>query len=250
MKGTTCGGQGHCDIVRMSSGHDNQESIQVTAGKRKTALRAVGGSAKRRRSSSRGQQRKAKILSAATRLFLSQGYGETSIDAIVEKSGGSKATLYSYYPTKADLFRAVVDSIVSTQEGPQLKSLDNVREALVNFAEHRLAVVFSSNHRALMRLIISERERFPDIARMYYEQGPLRSHSVLRDYFEALIEKGLLDIRSADEACEFFRGMLMHQRYIEQLYLDASPLSPEEIGVKARHVVDRFLEAYHQAESK
>ena len=198
--------------------------------------------------STRGQQRKAKILSAATKLFLSSGYGETSIDAIVERSGGSKATLYSYYPTKADLFRAVVDSIVTYQEGPELDSLDDVRETLVAFAEHRLRVVFSRNHRALMRLIISERERFPDIARMYYEQGPLHSHIVLRDYFDVLIERGVLDIRSADEACEFFRGMLMHQRYIEQLYLDASPLSEEEVGVRARHVVERFLESYHQAE--
>jgi TetR/AcrR family transcriptional repressor of mexJK operon len=223
----------------------------VAARKQKPDLKAVGGnSGEEQRISSRGQQRKAKILSAATRLFLSKGYGETSIDAIVEKSGGSKATLYSYYPTKADLFRAVVDSIVTTQEGPVLGSLDNVRKTLVTFAEHRLGVIFSNNHRALMRLIISERERFPDIARMYYEQGPLHSHMVLRDYFEALIDKDLLDIRSADEACEFFRGMLMHQRYIEQLYLDASPLSAEEIGVKARHVVDRFLEAYHQADKK
>ena len=187
-------------------------------------------------------------MSAATKLFLSDGYGETSIDAIVEKSGGSKATLYSYYPTKADLFRAVVDSIVTTQEGPVLGSLENVRETLVTFSEHRLGIVFSSNHRALMRLIISERDRFPDIARMYYEQGPLHSHMVLRDYFEILIERGVLDIRSADEACEFFRGMLLHQLYIEQLYLGASPLSAEELGVKARHVVDRFLEAYHQAD--
>lgn len=222
----------------------------MAARKQKAALKAVVASGgKRQRVSSRGQQRKAKILSAATRLFLSQGYGETSIDAIVEKSGGSKATLYSYYPTKADLFRAVVDSIVTSHEGPQLESFDNVRDTLVKFAEQRLAIVFSSNHRALMRLIISERERFPDIARMYYEQGPLHSHMVLRDYFEVLIDKGVLFIRSADEACEFFRGMLMHQRYIEQLYLDASPLSAEEIGVKARHVVDRFLEAYQRSDT-
>ena len=221
----------------------------MAASQEKPALKAVdGGTKKRQRMSSRGQQRKAKILSAATGLFLSDGYGETSIDAIVEKSGGSKATLYSYYPTKADLFRAVVDSIVTTQEGPELGSLENVRETLVTFSEQRLRVVFSSNHRALMRLIISERDRFPDIARMYYEQGPLHSHMVLRDYFEILIERRVLDIRSADEACEFFRGMLLHQLYIEQLYLGASPLSGEELGVKARHVVDRFLEAYHQAD--
>lgn len=197
--------------------------------------------------SSRGQQRKAKILAAATQLFLKVGYGETSIDAIVEKSGGSKATLYSFYPTKADLFRAVVDSIVTNDEGPELRSLNNVRDTLVTFAEHRLRVVFSRKHRALMRLIIAERDRFPDIARMYYEQGPLHGHNLLRDYFEALIGQGLIEIRSADEASEFFRGMLMHQRYIDQLFLDAPVPSAEEVGVRARHVVDRFLDAYHQS---
>jgi len=244
-----------CDIVRCGGGQHRatrQDGVTIVADNRENpALKAVAGDAERRQPvSSRGQQRKAKILSAATNLFLSEGYGETSIDSIVERAGGSKATLYSYYPTKADLFRAVVDSIVTTHEGPKLRSLDKVRDTLVNFAEHRLGVVFSRNHRALTRLIIAERDRFPDIARMYYEQGPLRGHTVLRDYFEVLIEKGLIDIRSADEASEFFRGMLMHQRYIEQLYLDASPLSAEEIGVKARHVVDRFLEAYHQADSE
>lgn len=197
--------------------------------------------------SSRGQQRKAKILAAATQLFLKVGYGETSIDAIVENSGGSKATLYSFFPTKADLFRAVVDSIVTNHEGPELKSLDNVRDTLVTFAEHRLRVVFSRKHRALMRLIIAERDRFPDIARMYYEQGPLHGHNLLRDYFESLISQRLIDIRSADEASEFFRGMLMHQRYIDQLFLDAPVPLAEEVSVRARHVVDRFLEAYHQS---
>jgi len=185
-------------------------------------------------------------LSAATELFLSVGYGATSIDAIVERSGGSKATLYSYYPTKADLFRAVVDSIVTSDDDAELQSLDNVRDTLVRFAEHRLLVVFSSKHQALMGLIIAERVRFKDIARMYYERGPLRSHMLLRDYFETLIEKGLIDIRSADEASEYFRGMLMHQRYIDQLFLEGPMPSAEEVSVRARHVVDRFLEAYHQ----
>lgn len=215
--------------------------------KKKAATKKAGAGKKQTLPvSSRGHRRKAMILSAATELFLSVGYGETSIDAIVEKSGGSKATLYSYYPTKADLFRAVVDGIVTGAEGTELHSFDNIRDTLVHFAEHRLRVVFSRKHRALMRLIIAERDRFKDIARMYYERGPLRSHTILRDYFETLIDKGLIDIRSPEEASEFFRGMLMHQRYIDQLYLDSPVPSVEEVSVRARHVVDRFLEAYHQ----
>ena len=212
----------------------------MAARKKKTRKNSVPASA-------RGQQRKARILAAATKLFLKDGYGETSIDAIVSESGGSKATLYSFYPTKADLFRAVVDSIVASGESAELKSLDNVRDTLVHFSEQRLRVVFSRKHRALMRLIIAERDRFPDIARMYYERGPLHGDTLLRDYFETLIDKGLIDIQSAVEASEFFRGMLMHQRYIDQLYLNAPVPSAEEVSVRARHVVDRFLEAYHQS---
>jgi len=212
----------------------------LAAKKKKASKKSVPASA-------RGQQRKARILAAATKLFLKDGYGETSIDAIVAESGGSKATLYSFYPTKADLFRAVIDSIVVSAESAELKSFDNVRDTLVNFSEQRLRVVFSRKHRALMRLIIAERDRFPDIARMYYERGPLHGDTLLRDYFETLIEKGLIDIQSAVEASEFFRGMLMHQRYIDQLYLNAPVPSAEEVSVRARHVVDRFLEAYHQS---
>ena len=195
--------------------------------------------------SKRGHRRKAKILSAATDLFLSGGYGATSIDAIVEKSGGSKATLYSYYPTKADLFRAVVDSIVSSTEYSELQPTPDIRDTLVQHAEHRMLIVFSREHRALMRLIIAERDNFQDIAQMYYERGPLRSHRLLRDYFETLIKRGLIDIASAEEATDFFRGMLMHQRYVDQLYLDMPVPSAEEVAERSRHVVDRFLEAYH-----
>lgn len=226
---------------------DTVEARYLAAREKKMATKSnVASKKKSLPVSSRGHQRKAKILSAATDLFLSMGYGETSIDAIVDKSGGSKATLYSYYPTKADLFRAVVDSIVSDDDAGELQSFDNIRDTLVHFAEHRLLVVFSRQHRALMGLIIAERDRFKDIARMYYERGPLRGHMLLRDYFETLIDKGLIDIRSADEASEFFRGMLMHQRYIDQLFLDGPMPSAEELSVRARHVVDRFLEAYHQ----
>lgn len=199
--------------------------------------------------SSRGLRRRARILAAATDLFLSAGYGDTSIDAILQAAGGSKATLYSYFPTKADLFRAVVDSIVTDQEAPVLQSSNDFREVLVVFAEHRLRIVFSAKHRALIRLIIAERERFPDIARMFYERGPQRSHNELRQYFEQLIDQDLLVIRSADEACRFFHGMLMHQRFIEQLYLDTRPLSAEESRVHARHAVDRFLEAYRRPDA-
>lgn len=197
-------------------------------------------------SSKRGQLRKASILKAATTLFLKHGYGETSVNMIVARSGGSKATFYSYFPTKDVVLRAVVDSIVSNREEPELQPTEDIRTALRIYAEHRLRVVFSRRHQALLGLIVAERERFPDIALMYFERGPRRSHDLLVEYMRQLQEHGRLGIESAEESAEFFIGMLLHQWYISQLFLRSAPPTTEAMRQRADHVVGRFLEAFRK----
>ena len=197
-------------------------------------------------SSKRGQKRKASILAAATKLFLENGYGETSVNMIIARSGGSKATFYSYFPTKDVLLRAVVDDIVLNREEPELQPSEDIRTALCTFAEQRLRIVFSRQHQALLRLIIAERTRFPDIALMYFERGPKRSHDLLVEYMRELQERGLLDIESAAESAEFFIGMLLHQWYISELFLHSAAPTPEAMRQRADHVVGRFLEAFRK----
>ncbi len=194
--------------------------------------------------SSRGRERLARILEAATELFLRDGYGATSIDSILERSGGSKATLYSYFPAKDDLFRAVVDEVVSNDAQPQLDVSRDIRTTLVEFAVQRLESVFSERHRALMRLVIAERERFPDLAQMYYERGPRLARRLLFDYFGTLKRQSLLEVDTAEEAAEFFIGMVLHQWYIEILLLGAEVPTGEAIRRRAERCVDNFLFAF------
>lgn len=212
------------------------------AGKRQGSVADINRHAPQ---SSRGRERRARILKAATELFLKTGYGETSIDAIVEKSGGSKATLYAYFPTKDDLFRAVVEGVVSNRKEPELDASAEVRAALVAFGVQRMQVVFSQHHRALLRLIIAERERFPDIARLYYDIGPMRSHDLLVDYLTELKERGLLNAENPAESADFFIGMLLHQWYINQAFTRTAPPSLEEMRYRADRVVDSFLGLFH-----
>lgn len=179
-------------------------------------------------------------------MFLKHGYGETSVDTIITRSGGSKATFYSYFPTKDMLLRAVVDGIVSNREEPELQPSEDIRTALVTFAEQRMQIVFSRQHRALLGLIIAERKRFPDIASMYFERGPKRSHDLLVGYMQELKDRGRLDIEDAEESAEFFIGMLLHQWYIGQLYLHSAPPTPVAMRQRADHVVGRFLEAFRK----
>jgi TetR/AcrR family transcriptional repressor of mexJK operon len=196
--------------------------------------------------SSRGRERRARILEAATELFLAAGYGDTSVDAILERSGGSKATLYSYFPTKEDLFRAVIENVIWTREWPQLEPSDDARTVLLEYGVQRMMAVFSERHMALLRLIIAEGQRFPDIAQTYYELGPGGGRDALAGYLRELEQRGLLDVAQPAEAAEFFVGMLFHQWYTMLLYSNAPPPTEEDIRARSERVVDRFLEAYRR----
>jgi TetR/AcrR family transcriptional repressor of mexJK operon len=198
-------------------------------------------------SSRRGHQRKASIVKAATTLFLENGYSETSVNTIVARSGGSKATFYSYFPSKDVLLRAVVDGIVSNREEAKLQSSEDIRSALVTYSEHRMRIVFSNQHQALLRLIISECARIPDIAEMYYKRGPQRSHDLLVNYMQELKDLGRLEIASPEESAEFFIGMLLHQWYLGQLFLRSGPPSTKAMRERADHVVGLFLEAFRKS---
>jgi AcrR family transcriptional regulator len=196
--------------------------------------------------SARGRARLARMLAAATELFLRDGYEQTSIDAILVRSGGSKATLYAYFPTKEDLFRAVIDGVVINNAQPKLDLARDKRAVLTEWAVDRLHVIFSPRHRAILRLIIAERERFPDLAQLYYERGPQRSHAMLVDYLAALKRNESLDVDEPEEAAEFFVGMLIHKWYKELLFLAATSPSDTALQQRAEHVVSRFLEAFHR----
>jgi TetR/AcrR family transcriptional regulator, mexJK operon transcriptional repressor len=197
--------------------------------------------------SARGRARLTKILNAATELFLEVGYEQTSIDAILVRSGGSKSTLYAYFPTKEDLFRSVIDSVVDNSDlGAALDISSNARFALTEFAVSRQRVVLSPRHRAVVGLVIAERDRFPDLAQIYWERGPQRSGRQLITYLEALRNREILAIDDAEEAAEFFIGMIF-QRWVRPLYYVNLPAPSEEIiRARAERVVARFWAAYRR----
>jgi AcrR family transcriptional regulator len=185
------------------------------------------------------------MLEVAAELFLSDGYEQTSIDAILVRSGGSKATLYAYFPTKEDLFRAVIDSVVEHSHRPvEFDTTSDARVVLTEFAASRLRVVVSPRHRAILGLIVAERERFPDLARMYLERGPKRSEGLLVVHLETLKRNGLIDVTDVTEAAEFFIGMLKQRWNAQLLFVPAPPPSDTAIREHAERVVDRFLAAF------
>src|SRR3954452_10089027 len=65
----------------------------------------------------RTQQTRERILAAAQKMFLQQGYLATSTDALLAEAGiASKETLYRYYPSKEELFTAVLRRLTGEQQ--------------------------------------------------------------------------------------------------------------------------------------
>lgn len=126
------------------------------------------------------------IVEIATRAFLDQGYAATSMSAIADEIGGSKATLWSHFGSKEELFTAVIDHLV-IRFGCELEEtlIDNVFtvEGLRRYCQRFLAKVLSDDGIALFRLIIAEGARSPEINVVFHVRAPAPMLRRLAQYF-------------------------------------------------------------------
>ncbi|HEY4551930.1 MAG TPA: TetR/AcrR family transcriptional regulator [Bacillaceae bacterium] len=95
----------------------------------------------RPRQDQKAKPTKAVILEAATWLFLDQGYQSVSMDEVAKESGVTKATVYYYYATKADLFTDAMVQMMIRIRGQIMNLLSGdqpLRERLLNVAKSHL----------------------------------------------------------------------------------------------------------------
>jgi len=123
-----------------------------------------------------------RILEVATALFLSEGYGATSIEAVAERAGISKRTFYHRFDNKAALFAAVVHRIIEQIRPPPgvpLLEGATLHKILRRLAGLILQAALSPQAIALHRLITAESLRFPNLARAVYDEGWAREATTL-----------------------------------------------------------------------
>lgn len=116
--------------------------------------------------SSRAGEVEERILDAAGRLFLARGFEGTSCDQVASLARAGKASIYARYPNKEALFAAVIRRDVGHGSGaterapPELPLRDRLITAGTSIVEHALR----PDAVALMRLIVAEAARFPELA--------------------------------------------------------------------------------------
>ena len=115
-----------------------------------------------------------RILDVATALFLTDGYGATTIEAVAKRAGISKRTFYHRFTDKAELFSAVVHRVIAQIRPPPNVPLlqgASLEEVLRRLARMILQAALSPPALALHRLVTAESGRFPELIQAVARAG-------------------------------------------------------------------------------
>ena len=142
----------------------------------------------------RKEDRPQEIADAAFEAFAENGYAATRIDDVARRAGVSKGLTYLYYKTKEDLFKAVVrnvvvrrvDALLVTVATTELSSEEFIRGPLLDFMKR----VPGSPIAIVIRLLISEGPRHPDLVDYYYDNVVARGLEAIRRFVERGVERG------------------------------------------------------------
>ncbi len=188
-----------------------------------------------------------RILQAATELFLEQGYGSTSIEAVAARAGISKRTFYDRFEDKAVLFTAVVHYIIEQIRPPAdvpLLAGASLPQILQRLAGLILKAALSPQALALHRLVTGESSRFPELALAVETEG---RQNEATDLIAGLLARehpdGKIGIEDQRFAADQFIYMVVTLPQRRALGF-GTPMSAAELELWARKVVSLFLEGY------
>jgi TetR/AcrR family transcriptional repressor of mexJK operon len=191
-------------------------------------------------------ERRAAILEIARVAFLHDGYAATSMSQIAAKLGGSKATLYSYFPSKKDLFFAVVDA-ESAWVMEYLYKIDthsDIREASAQFCRCYITMILSDEIIAFERIVTAEAARFPEIGQAAYEFGYKRGLDRMEELMRQGMEAKLLRPANPRLAAEYLLNLCAGHLHQMRLWNLIAAATPEQIETQIALVTAAFMALY------
>lgn len=148
----------------------------------------------------RKEARPGELLAAALDLFVEKGFAATRAEEVAQRAGVSKGTLFLYFPSKEDLFKAVVrqnigQSIVEGQA--ELAAFTGPTTQMIPYLMHKWWESFGSTKASgLNKLMMSEATNFPDLAAFYYAEVIEPNHRLVKSVIQRGIDRG--EFRSVD----------------------------------------------------
>ena len=163
--------------------------------------RAEDAQGKRER---RKEARPGELLDAALDLFVEKGFAATRAEEVAARAGVSKGTLFLYFPSKEELFKAVVRENISGRFAEWNQDFETFEGSTADMVRHCMQVWWEriGNTRAsgITKLIISEARNFPEIAAFYHQEVIGPGETLIRRILQRGIDRGEFHIEDLDYA--------------------------------------------------
>lgn len=153
------------------------------------------------------ERRHQSLLSAATRLFLENGWDGASVDEISRQSGVAKRFIYARYPDKAALFVAALqrylDEQIEVLHKAEAQPID-IEHGLYGLGERLLEIALRPETLAFHRLLIAEAPKFPDLAKLFADRNRRRVIGEISDVLSGYASRGRIQCGDLETIAEQF----------------------------------------------
>lgn len=175
------------------------------------------------------------LLAAALAVFGERGFRQTTLEEVAARAGVSKGTVYLYFASKDDLFRAVVEHNVTAMlepvEAMARAHAGSASELLTNVVHRMWSALSQKDVVCLSRLVQAELTQFPEVRRFFFENVIQRHRRLLHD----IATRGVASGEFRREASTIIPRMLpplvmqLHQNRFLYGDLDTTAPAPEKL---------------------
>lgn len=232
----------HLNPVRYGAIHIGKRAIGLDHGDKALPVNAA-----EKPKQLRNEARRQAIVDVASPAFLEKGYANISLSAIAAQVGGSKATMWRHFPSKADLFAAVLDrQTASFRESLEavFRKGRTLRETLRDFCIAYMEKLNSEEAIALHRLVIAEAGRFPELGVIFYDRGPGLVGNMLAAFIRDASDRGEVTVTDADAAARDVIAMCLSDRFQKALFGIAAAGQGADFAEEADRIADQFMKTF------
>jgi AcrR family transcriptional regulator len=187
--------------------------------------------------------RRKQILEAALAEFSAMGFAATSISKIAERVGISKANVYVHFSSKDQIFETLLQSLSSV--GKSQGSWSRIQEArdVSEFIDNLIDVTYEAltpEALAIMRLLISEGHRIPDVLAKWHEAN-LQGRAERQAAIDEQVAAGRMKANPLTEHFEFAMTPVVYAAVAKLTFGDAAAEEVERIKDTHRKLLRQLL---------
>lgn len=184
------------------------------------------------------------VTEAASRMFHDMGYAAACVADIAQAAGISTKTLYRLFPAKSDLFESVCAERIerfSSEADARHAPVADTRDSLVHMLEALGRLTLDLDTIAIYKLVVTEADRFPEVATAFYKRAILGTAKVIEGWIEARRQTGEIAIDDVTTAGGMLRGMMIFEPQRGVMLNQREPPTVKEIRERAELCADIFL---------